>query len=320
MCANGFYMAEAGRLWIMYSSEVFDMLDGFVMHIPFNSMKLIIYNTKLIFSQDVEFPHSHNCYEIYMSLVGSMDLKIQEQSFTLNKGDLCWIGPGVQHSVLYKPTSDHQHMFITFDFIFTGVETANLSSTEESEIRTIIELANSSKFWIGKDLFGCQDIFEKIYLELERKHLGCYLKVQNMISNFIISCVQSMNLSFPHNAKYWEKPSNKATNIVSFIATHYTENITLQTAAVYLNLTPRHINRLLNEYFGTTYYKTHTDVRLFNAKMYLCNTDYSVERIAELVGLSCASSLHNLFKKINGITISQYRRIQAKQSGAEKQV
>jgi AraC-like DNA-binding protein len=295
----------------MNNHGVFDILDGFVMQIPFNSMKLIIYNTKLINSQDVEFPHNHNCYEIYLSLIGSMNIKIQGQCFKLEKGDLCLIGPDVQHSVVYEPQSDHQHIFITFDYIFTGVKTAYTNSLEELEIKSLIESANSSKYWIGKDLFGCQDLFEKIYIELERNHMGYYLKVQNMLSSFIISCMQSMNQSLPKSNKFQEKHSNKATAIVSYISAHYIENITLQMAATHLNMTPRHINRLLNEYFGTTYYKTLTDVRLCNAKLYLCNTDYSVERIAELVGLSCASSLHSLFKKVNGITISQYRHLLA---------
>ncbi|MHB8066055.1 MAG: cupin domain-containing protein, partial [Ruminiclostridium sp.] len=234
----------------MNKRMIFDILDGFVMHIPFNSMKLIIYNTKLIYSQDVEFPHNHNCYEIYMPLVGSIDMKIVDQSFNLGKGELCWIGPGVQHSVVYEPASDHQHFFITFDYIFTGAKSAYINSIEESEIKSIIESANSSKYWIGKDLFGCQNLFENIYIELERNHIGCYLKVQNMLSSFIISCIQSMNMSLPKSNKFEEKPNNKATAIVSYIAAHYIENITLQMAAEHLNITPRHINRLLNEYFG----------------------------------------------------------------------
>lgn len=293
----------------MNKGEVFGVLDGFVMHIPFNSMKLIIYNTKLISSQDVEFPHSHNCYEIYMPIIGDLNMNIDNQTFKLKKEDLCWIGPGVQHSVVCEPMTEHQHLFITFDYIFSGVKTTYSNSIEEAEIKSIIKSVNSSKYWIGKDLFGCQELFENIYTELERNHIGSYLKIQNMLSSFIISCIQSMNLSLHKSNNFQEKPSNKATAIASYIATHYVENITLEMAAKHLNMTPRHINRLLNEYFGTTYYKTLTDVRLFNAKLYLCNTDYSVERIAELVGLSCASSLHSLFKKVNGMTISQYKKL-----------
>jgi transcriptional regulator GlxA family with amidase domain len=75
-----------------------------------------------------------------------------------------------------------------------------------------------------------------------------------------------------------------------------------------MNISYRHINRVLKSYYGTTFSKILATHRLNVAKHYLAETDYSIERTAELVGLSYASSLQELLKKTDGITVSEYRR------------
>jgi AraC-like DNA-binding protein len=72
-------------------------------------------------------------------------------------------------------------------------------------------------------------------------------------------------------------------------------------------VTPRHVSRIFNEYFGTSFGKTLSIYRLSYAKNYLCDTDYPVEKIATLVGFASPQSLYKLFKEREKMTIKKYR-------------
>jgi transcriptional regulator GlxA family with amidase domain len=59
--------------------------------------------------------------------------------------------------------------------------------------------------------------------------------------------------------------------------------------------------------FNTSTIRTLNMVRIEYAKRYLCFTNYSVEKIVEIIGFSCPRTLYKLFKQHVGITMSQYR-------------
>ena len=129
------------------------------------------------------------------------------------------------------------------------------------------------------------------------------------LSNLVICTLQCMQLTPPdyqHPIKN-ARSSNRARQITLYLDQHYAENITLQQAAEHLGITPRHINRILNEHYNMTFSKMLTITRLAYAKMYMLNSDYSIEKIAELAGFSSVRLLYKVFKEVEGTTISKYR-------------
>ena len=95
--------------------------------------------------------------------------------------------------------------------------------------------------------------------------------------------------------------------MTKYMHANYNKNITVQDIADVFYVSPRHINRVFEEYFGQSFKRTLNIYRLNYAKNYLIDTSYPVERIAELVGFSSPKTLYQLFKEHEGMTVSEFR-------------
>lgn len=287
----------------------FNMLDGMTIKIPYNAVELVVQNA-YVSNESFEFTHMHHCYELYMVIEGSFILQIEGKMHVMGRDDICWIGPGVEHLDIYKDNPNHVLLVVTFDFVPSSVYPRKNDAIEEEELKMLIKHANTHRYWIGKDIRNCRRIFESICSELSRCEAGSYLIVANLLTNLIICIIQCMKLT-PQDYRHPlinARASNRARQITLYLDQHYAENITLQQAAEHLNITPRHINRVLNEHYNMTFSKMLTVTRLAHAKLYMRNSVHSIEKIAELVGFSSVRILYKIFKEVEGITISQYRK------------
>ena len=59
--------------------------------------------------------------------------------------------------------------------------------------------------------------------------------------------------------------------------------------------------------FGTSFARTVNIIRMHNSKQHLCNTEKSIEWIANRVRLPSAKALTKLFKDQEGISPVEYR-------------
>ena len=90
--------------------------------------------------------------------------------------------------------------------------------------------------------------------------------------------------------------------------------VSVQDIADTFYISPRHVNRVFEDYFGQSFKRTLNIYRLNYAKNYLLDTDYSTEKIAALVGLSSPKMLYQLFREIEGMTLGEFRAQYGKRS------
>lgn len=295
----------------MISYESYSLLHGLELKIPYDSLELVFHNSRLINQDNIEYPESHSCYEIYMVIEGAIDIMIDNQVFNLTEYNICWIGPGVEHKIV-SGSGKYRYVFFSFDFVPKGTQ-AN-ATIAEKEMKMLLQYANKYRFWVGKDIQRCRRIFEYICNELNQCEFGCYIQICNLISSFVVSTIRNMKLNPLNYQSMFTTVSNtnRYNQLMGYLREHYCEEITLHTAAEHLNISTRHINRILNEYFGTTFNKLLTNLRISKAKAYLATTNYSLEKISELIGLSSSRILSKQFREIEGTTVSQYRQSKKK--------
>ncbi|MFR9235767.1 MAG: helix-turn-helix domain-containing protein, partial [Eisenbergiella massiliensis] len=76
-----------------------------------------------------------------------------------------------------------------------------------------------------------------------------------------------------------------------------------------VNLSASYLSFVFKENSGLNFVDYVNQFRLRKAKELLENTSYNISQIAELVGYSSANSFSKVFKKYNGISPAQYRKI-----------
>jgi two-component system response regulator YesN len=93
---------------------------------------------------------------------------------------------------------------------------------------------------------------------------------------------------------------------LSFIAAHHGEQISLEDAAAFVEISPAHLSRLFSGETGATFSHHLTQYRITRACKELREGNYSIKEIANLCGYPDANYFSRAFKKALGLTPSEW--------------
>lgn len=96
-------------------------------------------------------------------------------------------------------------------------------------------------------------------------------------------------------------------HIRDFIESHYTENITLQDAAAQLHYSDAYFCRFFKQNFDKNFIMYLSELRVEKAKELLSDVTVNVKDIGQRVGFRDSSYFTKVFKRVTGVTPSEYR-------------
>jgi AraC-like DNA-binding protein len=97
-----------------------------------------------------------------------------------------------------------------------------------------------------------------------------------------------------------------------FIAGHYSEAISLEDAAAHVGISPAHLSRLFSLETGSTFSSQLTHYRISRACKELNEGKHSIKEIAGLCGYPDANYFSRAFKKVLGLSPSEWEERQQK--------
>ncbi len=100
--------------------------------------------------------------------------------------------------------------------------------------------------------------------------------------------------------------------IKQYIDAHYREDIYLQAISEKFQIQPKYLSRLLKDYLSMTFMEYVSSLRLEQAKKQLIETNDTLDRIAQNVGYNSRNTFIRMFKKVEGITPTNYRVMHTK--------
>ncbi|MFA9379008.1 MAG: response regulator [Lachnotalea sp.] len=95
--------------------------------------------------------------------------------------------------------------------------------------------------------------------------------------------------------------------ILQFIQYHYVENISLQDVAEAMNYSDAYFCKLFKRYFDKSFTTYLSEFRVEKAKKLLVDITINVKDISDKVGYRDSNYFTKVFKRIEGITPSEYR-------------
>jgi AraC-like DNA-binding protein len=96
-------------------------------------------------------------------------------------------------------------------------------------------------------------------------------------------------------------------SVIAFIEEHLAEDLSLRTLAATTHFSPYHFARLFRKALGISPHQYVLRRRVERAKLLLAETDWSVSAIAFEVGFAGGSHLGLHFKRVTGMSPSQFR-------------
>ncbi len=129
----------------------------------------------------------------------------------------------------------------------------------------------------------------------------------DMIHNYLKSL---LSIWFTRSVSLSESnPQDTISRIKKIVEAEYGRDINLNIVAEKMEMNASYLSRLFKTSQGISFIDYLTDVRMKNAKELLKTTQWNVAEIAAKVGYSDSNYFTRLFKKKNGLTPGEYRRI-----------
>ncbi|NCB91633.1 MAG: response regulator [Clostridia bacterium] len=97
-------------------------------------------------------------------------------------------------------------------------------------------------------------------------------------------------------------------NAISYIRENYGKNIGLYEVAQFCNVRSEYLSRIFKEETGVKFVDFLTNFRISVAKRLLYSGNYKVVEVAEMVGFADQKYFQKVFKKVCGVTPSEYKK------------
>ena len=120
-----------------------------------------------------------------------------------------------------------------------------------------------------------------------------------------------INLLVRNESESKEQPKIDSNELISnaknYIRKHYSDDITMTQVADYVHLNPSYFSKLFRTKTGLTFSVYLTDVRISQAKQLLLNPNIKIYEVCEKVGFSDSVTFNRSFKRVVGVSPSEFR-------------
>lgn len=266
----------------------------------YNGSKIQIFKVFSGTINEIVQMHSHpkNGYELHLIDYGRGILDTADNRYTLSKNILYVTGP----NVLHKQTPDFEN---PMHEICIYLKIPNSKNADRA-----FELFTSKAFWIGKSNAAIRHIFKIMVEENESDEL---LKESILSSLTIRLIVEMTRLYFPNETGSADLISDGDLNesrswILDQLLLEDCSNATLDDFAQRMGVCPRQAERIIKDYYGSSFKKLRYEAKMAMAATLLEQENISIEACSVRCGYSSVTAFSTAFKQKYKITPKVYQK------------
>lgn len=260
------------------------------------------------YSINMEFEHYHPFYELFLLLGKEADHLIEGHPYHLQTNDLVLLAPSRLHKSIYPKGEASKRIVISFMFpddSFGHKETYDkLLSPFKAEV-PIYRFEPADR----KKLFDClNEIFTYSSTpQYKGSDLDSFF-VHTKFQEFLFELYSIQNKNIYRDDTTYNSIERKIYDITSYIHANYSEDLSLESLADQFYISPCYLSHQFKTvtHFNLMNYIQMTRIR--NVEYKLISTNDKISDIAESCGFSSFSQFNRIFKKITGISPSDFRK------------
>ena len=234
--------------------------------------------------------HPHSCAELFFILDGHGYFRTLYEEFPISVQDLLIVNANVPHTEISSMKSPLQ-------YIVLGIVGLEAASSEEGY--AMLHIYNG---WT--ELNSCVDLM----LQESSKTLPGHEDVcRCLLEVVLIQLGRQQDLSFSGEAP-GPRASKECEFIRRYIDNHFKEDLTLDHLAKLAHLNKYYLSHSFRREFGTSPINYLISRRVDESRFLLQKTDHPLSLIAEILGFSSLSYFSQCFRRVEGISPTEYRK------------
>lgn len=236
-------------------------------------------------------PDGFPVYHYLQTQEGSGILTINGQHYTIGENQGVLLAPGIPHA--YRSVSGK---WITLFATFSGSLSPYFSALFGSSHLLFFE--NEKAATIRKLIDQAVLHHQETPVNPQLLSQECYQVILQFTGGLQVN---------PSKQPAWEKYIRP---VLASIHTRYMEDLTADALSREVFVTPQYLSRLFSRYLGCSVYEYLTKFRLSKAKeLLVSHRGRKIQDIAQDVGYTDASHFVLMFRKMTGMTPSEFRKI-----------
>lgn len=294
----------------MHTNHYFEELN-------FEGKKKIIVSKKI----DTSFSntmHWHPYVEILVSCYDNNEVTINFIKYPLKINDLVIIYPGDLHSLVHVDENAFILVQFPLDLLMIMSEfNSNFSVFSQYHCMKY----DPSNINADRMIFLIKELPELYYSDTLFNEVRIYSLLLEFFAKFGQYCIDAKKEEFANNTNEEYKSLRLMAEACLYISQNCTKSLTLDDISRHIGFSKYHFSHLFKTYTNMTFIDFLTTERIKMAESLISNPKAHMIDIAFDSGFSSISSFNRAFKKIKGISPSEFRKtlinnnINAKSSG-----
>lgn len=236
-------------------------------------------------------PQDNGTLVFQYTLSGIGKLEFEDKTYTLRKNDAFFISIPGNHRYYYPGHSD------PWEFIYLTLT----GSVAEQVFDDIID-KHGPVVSLLPDTPVIQSLLA-IYTETVAEGIRDPYEASSQSYGFLMECLRFFINEEDNNVKM----PHKLNQVIRFLDENYHASITLEDMAEYVNISKYTLIKMFKDHLQTTPIQYLTNFRIRRAAKLLHRSNKSVKQIAEEVGYTNSNYFNKSFRKVTGVTPSEFR-------------
>ncbi len=244
--------------------------------------------------------HFHNEIEMLLVEKGSSTVKIGNNTYNMNSGDLLFINPLEKHSSTRNTECEYFHRCICFDTEL--ITDKNLRTSIQKGELLIPNYFKSD----NPDTTILRDHFLKLFEAALNNKISLSLECSIYISAIFLHLVDNYLLLQKFHSK---KEKEFCYKTEKYISENYDKKISSKDIAEALFYSQNYFCRAFKNHFDVSFTDYLNIYRIYKAKELLIQGKTSVAEISEKCGFESPTYFARIFKKHIGMTPSEFQKV-----------
>lgn len=245
--------------------------------------------------------HFHNTHELIYIKEGHVQIRIGKTTYDVGPKTLVFISRLEEHSVTVLETPYRRWwMRITAEQLAAAVDEPRLRTifdrrpTDFCHVLAVDEVADEVEYFMQE--IAAEDNAPRSF----KRH-----RIAALLQLLLITCYRFKREQFPLPT---HRVSETVLKVQSYLDAHFSEEISLETLARDMYLSPSHLSHAFRDWTGYSPKQYLVLCRLSYARELLLTTEQSVSQIAARCGFGDVNNFIRTFRERMGCTPSAYRR------------